>query len=123
MLLITSNKRQRLLSLTYSGQVSASELADAQAELKATIDELPPDVRVLADLSQLESMNPDCMIELGRAMDLLYQHGVALIVRVIPDPSKDIGLNILTIFHYPNHPRIITCDCLDKALKQLALWP
>ena len=86
------------------------------------MSELPPDIRLLADLSQLEFMDPQCVTEIGRAMDLFYKHGVSVIVRAIPDSSKDIGLNILTIFHYPNHPRIITCDTLQKALHQLSLW-
>jgi hypothetical protein len=55
-------------------------------------------------------------------MDLIDQRGVGLIVRVIPDPSKDIGLSILTIFHYPRQPRIITCNTLAEAIQQLALW-
>jgi hypothetical protein len=67
-------------------------------------------------------MDPECSDELGRAMDLINQRGVSLIVRVIPDPAKDIGLNILTIFHYPHQPRIITCENLAQALRELALW-
>jgi len=55
-------------------------------------------------------------------MDLINQRGVSLIVRVIPDPAKDIGLNILTIFHYPRQPRIITCQKLAEAIQQLANW-
>ena len=84
--------------------------------------DLPLDFRLLADLSQVEFMDPDCATELGRAMDLIAQHGVGLIVRVIPDPAKDIGLNILAIFHYPHHPRTITCQNLAEALRQLSLW-
>ena len=78
-------------------------------------------LRLLADFSQLESMDPECVPELGRAMELLDQSGVGLIVRVIPDPAKDIGMNILTVFHYPHPPRVITCETLAEALRKLAL--
>jgi len=122
MVLVTSNKSQRLLSFIYAGRVGPEELQAVWEETKALVAELPPGVRVLADLSHLDFMDPQCMAEIGRTMDLLHKHGVSLIVRAIPDESKDIGLNILTIFHYPNHPRIITCDSLPKALRQLALW-
>lgn len=123
MVLITSNKHQRLLSFVYVGRVSPAELESMWGEMKTLVDELPSGVRILADLSQLEFMDPACVTEIGRTMDLVDQHGVSLIVRVIPDPTKDIGLNILTIFHYPHQPRVITCQNLAEALRQLSLWP
>jgi len=52
-------------------------------------------------------------------MDLVGQAGVGLVVRVIPDPSKDIGMNILTVFHYPHHPRIVTCESMAAAAREL----
>jgi hypothetical protein len=42
------------------------------------------------------------------------------VVRVIPDPQKDIGLNILSLFHYRKRVRIVTCETLDEARKVLA---
>jgi anti-anti-sigma regulatory factor len=123
MVLITSNKHQRLLSLNYVQRVTPAELHGARDELKAVVADLPPGFRLLADLSQVEFMDPECEAELGRAMDLFDQRGVSLIVRVIPDASKDIGLNILTAFHYSHPPRVITCQSLAAALHQLSLWP
>ncbi len=66
-------------------------------------------------------MDPECAPEIGRTMELIDQAGVGLIVRVIPDPAQDIGMNILTIFHYPHHPRIITCENLAEAIRKLSL--
>jgi hypothetical protein len=54
-------------------------------------------------------------------MELMDQHGVEIVVRVIPDSAKDIGLNIISIFHYPNRPRIVTCQTLTEAAQVLAL--
>ena len=122
MVLFTSNKHQRLLCLSYIERVTPAELEKARADLQSLVADLPSGFRLLGDLSRLEFMDPECMTEVGRAMDLINQHGVSLIVRVIPDPAKDIGLNILTIFHYPRQPRIITCRNLAEALHQLSLW-
>jgi len=122
MVLITSNQPRRLLYMNYVQCVTPAELAGAWDELKVLLAGLPPNFRLLADLSQLETMDPECMTEMGRAMELIGQHGVGLIVRVIPDPAKDIGLNILAIFHYPHHPRTITCQSLAEALRQLSIW-
>jgi hypothetical protein len=109
--------------MIYAQRVSPAELASASDELMAVVADLPPGFRLLADLSQVEFMDPECTTEMGGTMELLDQHGVSLIVRVIPDPAKDIGLNILTIFHYLHQPRIITCQNLPEALRQLSLWP
>jgi anti-anti-sigma regulatory factor len=73
------------------------------------------------DLSDLDFMGLDCMTELGRLMELIGQAGAGLVVRVIPDPSKDIGMNILTVFHYPQQLQVVTCNNLAEAVKALGL--
>src|SRR5579862_5424919 len=105
MVLVTSNKHQRLLCLSYVQRVLPAELETIRPELQAMLADLPPDFRLLGDLTLLEYMDPGCMAEIGRTMEMVDQHGVGLIVRVIPDPARDIGLNILTIFHYMHQPR------------------
>ena len=42
-----------------------------------------------------------------------------MVVRVIPDPYKDIGLNIVSLFHYPRRVRIVTCETLEEAMRAL----
>jgi hypothetical protein len=53
-------------------------------------------------------------------MDLCNKHGIEMVVRVIPDPQKDIGLNILSLFHYRRRVRIVTCKTLAEAMRALA---
>jgi hypothetical protein len=97
------------------------EFRSASEDLKAQLKELSPGFRLLADFSRLESIGLDCVPELGGMMDLIGAAGVGLVVRVIPDPGKDIGMNILTIFHYPHRPKIVTCENLSQATRALAL--
>ena len=66
-------------------------------------------------------MNLACMPELGQAMEMIDQHGAGLLAHVIPDPSKDIGLNIFTIFHYAKRPRVVTCQNIMEAARALSL--
>jgi hypothetical protein len=56
-----------------------------------------------------------------RMMDLFNKKGVEMVVRVIPDPYKDIGLNIMSLFHYPRRVHIVTCETLEEAREVLAL--
>ena len=53
-------------------------------------------------------------------MDLCNKKGVEMVVRVIPDPHKDIGLNIMSLFHYRRHVRLVTCQTLAEAMNILA---
>jgi hypothetical protein len=121
MLLVTSNKSKRLLCVSYIGRVRPEEFQRSQGDVTAQLGELSPGFRLLADFSQLEAMGLDCEPELGRMMDLIGRAGVGLVARVFPDPSKDIGMNILTVFHYPHRPRVVICKSLTEAAKALRL--
>jgi hypothetical protein len=48
------------------------------------------------------------------------QEGVSAVVRAIPNPKQDIGLQIMSYFHYSGEVRIVTCPNVDEALEQLA---
>jgi hypothetical protein len=121
MFLATSNKARRLLCLSYIQRVRSDELKRGQEDVKTLLADLPPGFRLLVDLNRLETMDLDCLKEIGRMMELFDRNGVGVIVRVIPDPGKDIGFNILTLFHYPHHPHIVTCKTMTEASKLLAL--
>lgn len=121
MLLATSNTAKQLLCLTYAQRVSPAELQNGQEDVKALLAGLSPGFRLLADLSQVDSIDLECAPEIGRLMELTDQAGVGLVVRVVPDPNKDIGMNILAVFHYLHHPRMVTCDTLTGAMRALSL--
>src|SRR5260221_13257709 len=121
MFLATSNKTRQLLHMSYIGQVGPEELEDGLEDVKALLAELEPGFRVLVDFERLESMGIDCVPPVGRGMEMIGQSGVGLVVRVIPDPSKDIGLSILTVFHYAPQPRIAYCKNVLEAARVLAL--
>jgi hypothetical protein len=121
MFLAMSNKAKRLLCTSYIQRVRSEELKRGREDVKTLLADLPPGFRLLVDLSRLEAMDPDCMKEIGRTMEWIDKGGVGKVVRVIPDPDKDIGFNILTIFHYPHHPQIITCKTMTEAAGLLAL--
>ena len=57
---------------------------------------------------------------LARIMETLTQKGVASVARVMPDPHKDIGLNILSQFHYGPEIPIATFETLADALQSIA---
>lgn len=121
MFLVTSNPAKQLLVMRYCDRVTAKQLKANRNDLKSLLAELKPGFNVLADFSQLESMTADCIPEIGGGMELVDAAEPGLLVRVIPDPSKDIGLNILTAFHYKKRPQIVNCKTLTEAAKLLEL--
>ena len=121
MFLVTSNKAKRLLHLSYIQHIQPGELKRGLGDIKTLLADLPPGFHLLADFGRLESMDPACTTEIGRIMELLDQSGVGMMVRVVPDSNKDIGLNILTLFHYRHHPQVITCENMAEAVKKLSL--
>jgi hypothetical protein len=121
MVLVTSNKAKQLLYITYIGHITLPELQRSREDLQFLIAELSPGFRVLADFTRLDSMDLDCAEEIGRVMEMVDRRGVGLLVRVIPDPSKDIGMNILTHLHYRNHPQVIACETMAEAAAALGI--
>jgi hypothetical protein len=121
MFLVTINKPEQILYLSYIGRVGVEDLQRGTQYLGEMLAELSPGFRILADLSRLESMDLACVPEIGKTMELLERCRVGLIVRVIPDPSKDIGMNIISAFHYKNRPHTATCETMEEAARLLSL--
>ena len=43
-----------------------------------------------------------------------------MVVRVIPDPHRDIGMTIMSIFHYRGGTQIFSCETLAQAEQLLS---
>ena len=57
----------------------------------------------------------------AKKLRVIGRAGVGWVARVIPDPGKDIGMNILTAFHYPRRLRVVTCKSLVEAARAIGL--
>ena len=120
MFLAETNKIRNLLHLSFIARVSVADLEHGVIEVPALLADLTEGFRLLTDLSHLDAMEPGCEIPIGQIMDLCKAHGVGRIVRIIPDPKKDIGLTILSRFHYGRGARVTTCESLAQVAKMLA---
>src|SRR5215831_14226721 len=99
---------RNLVTVRYSGRVGADDAQRYLQEARATLSDVQPGFRLLADLTDLEAMDVACAPYIRQIMDLLNEKGISLVVRVIPDPSLDIGLQIMSLFHYGQNVRIVT---------------
>ena len=117
---IAIDTARNVARLQYSGQVAAAHMPACVEQITRLLPQLHAGFTVLVDLSGLEAMDIDCVPYLSNIMDLCRVQGVGTVVRVIPDPSKDIGLNILSLIHYRGEVRIVTCGTLDEAERLVA---
>ena len=114
------DKTKNLLRVRFCGHVDADEAKQCTEQMALLLSDATPGFRLLTDLTGLESMDTACVPFIRRAMDLCNKHGVSTVIRVIPDPHKDIGFNILSLFHYGHEIHIVTCENLAAAMQALA---
>ena len=106
---------KRLLVIHYSGQVRPDETEKGLEQIRNGLAKLQSGFRVLVNLTDLERMDAGCAPFVEQAMDLCNAKGASTVVRVIPDPHRDIGMTIMSIFHYGGEVQIITCNTLAEA--------
>lgn len=115
MISFEANVPRSLLEIRYGGVVSAEECETGLDQLRSALTKLDAGFRVLVDCTQLESMNVNCAPSIEKAMDLCNEKGATTVVRIIPDPRRDIGMTIMSMFHYRGDVRILTCQNLAEA--------
>ena len=120
MIICTADKSGRILSLSYGKHVGVHDMNRCLENVLALKHRLKPGFVLLSDLSHLESMDPACAQPLGALMDLGGASGLSTLVRVMPDPSKDIGFNIISHFHMRPPVKIETYETLADAISSLA---
>src|ERR1700743_1843090 len=108
------NKSKNLLRFFFSQHVTPDETSRWREQLKHLLADVQPDFKLLSDLSGLESMAPACAVDIEFGMDLLDKAGIAKVVRIFTDPRKDIGLSIMSVFHYRRGIPIVTSPSSEE---------
>jgi hypothetical protein len=116
---VEADQSKRLLVISAAGKVTKKEVAAVAQQVRKMMNEMMPGFRVLTDFRWLDRMGPAAAIHIAEIMDALAEKKVAAVVRVVPDPRKDIGLNILSHFHYGPNIKLATFESLAAALSML----
>jgi len=109
-----------LFVIRYRGHVAPDQVEKSFDEIRRRLNDFQQDFRLLGDMTELETMDVGCAPFIEQMMDLFNAKGVSTIVRIIPDPHRDIGLAIMSIFHYRGDVRVVTCQSLAEADQILA---
>ena len=113
------DETKSLLAIRYGGAVRAEETEKGLEQVRNGLAKLQSGFRLLADLTELDSMDVGCAPFIEKAMDLCNEKGASMVVRVIPDPHRDIGMQIMSAFHYRGDVKIVTCETLAQAEETL----
>ena len=105
--------------IEFIGIVEASEGEKYFAELPGAIPKHGKGFNLLVDLSSLQRMDPQIRPAIKKAMDLFNAQGVTKVIRVIPHFDKDIGLNIMSLFHYSSKVKTVTLQSRKEAEERL----
>jgi anti-anti-sigma regulatory factor len=117
---VETDPANNLLIIRYHGYVRSSAVERCARDVANCLTRLQPGFRLLADFTDLEAMDTGCAPHLEHIMQLCNEKGVSMVVRAIPDPRRDIGLQIMSYFHYGSEVRIKTCHSLKEAQEALA---
>src|SRR5580693_5975073 len=117
---IEANDDERLLKINWLGHVDSEAMRRCADVIGVTASKMRPGFRVLVDMSDLESIDYAGAPYIGLEMDLCVAKQVEHVVRVIPNPHKDIGLNIMSYLRYGSKVRVTICDNLAEATQRLA---
>ncbi|MFL6501667.1 MAG: hypothetical protein ACJ8LL_13240 [Candidatus Udaeobacter sp.] len=113
------DRSKRLLVISATQKVTVAEAKMVAKRIHAVLEDVAPGFRVLADFRGLESMDSAAARHIAEIMDALAGKNVASVTRVMPDPHKDIGLNILSQFHYGPEVSITTFETLADAVQNI----
>ena len=120
MYVVELDQSKRLLVISAVQRVTTEQAKQTAQRVRELLENVAPGFRVLADFRWLDSMDSAAARHIADIMDALGEKGVASVTRVIPDPHKDIGLNILSHFHYGPEIQIATFETLADALQNIA---
>jgi hypothetical protein len=120
MISVELNRSGRLLIISATGHVSAEEVEQTAGRVRDLLQQAAPGLHALTDFRWLESIHPSAAPYITEIMGTLARHHVASIIRIIPNPGRDIGLEMLAQFRYSAELPISTVETLVEALDSLS---
>ncbi len=117
---VKADPAKNLLWIRFLERFDPKEAKACVKEVQEILVDFQPGFRLVTDLSGLDSMDLACAPHMKKSMELCNAAGVSKVVRIIPDPRKDIGLNIMSLFHYRRRIPIVTCKNEAEARKAMS---
>jgi hypothetical protein len=120
MFVVEIDSSRRFVVISVAGHVTVEEGRETAERVRDVLANAEPGFVALADFRWLDSMATGAAEFIAEIMDAFAAKKVSAVVRVVPDPHKDIGLNILSQFHYGPEVRLLTFETLADAVMSIA---
>jgi hypothetical protein len=120
---VSADPERNVLSIHFRGAVTPADTAVHVPAVETALQGLRRNFTLVSDLTGLETMDLDCVRHITRSMDLCLEAGVGSVVRIIPDPNKDIGFMLLSAVHYRGKVPIATRASWAEAQQELTRLP
>ena len=103
------DSKRNTIIIDFEGRIDMAQAEPFSANIQKILLKVKKGFTLLTDLSLVEHMDIKVKDIVTKHMELFNTHGIAKVIRVIPDPAKDdIGFNILSVFHYSKEVKFIT---------------
>lgn len=120
MVLVELNREKNLLHITVSQSFDKKSGEECLASVKSCIKDLKPGFMLLTDLRDVRSVDLSVTPYVKETMEIFNKNKVSKVVRILPEPAEDFGLNIMSIFHYDSKIPIVSCKTFEEACKHLS---
>jgi hypothetical protein len=120
MFVVEIDSSRRFVVISVAGHVTVEEARATAQRVREVVVDAEPGFVALADFRWLDSMATGAAEFIAEIMDAFAAKKVSAVVRVVPDPHKDIGLNILSQFHYGPEIKLMTFETLAQAVSSIA---
>jgi ABC-type transporter Mla MlaB component len=121
MITTTIYQEKNLLYLSFLDDVGMIQFSELERRLSSIFRCLEQDFTLLTDLSGVGEIDFACVNQIAELMERTVEAGVGQVLRVVPDPCKDIGFGILAAFHYPKSLPVRVFENLSEAMDALAI--
>jgi hypothetical protein len=112
---IELNPYPNTISIEISGCFDLNQAEQIHKRLEAVLPDFKQGFILITDISSLQDIDNDVRISIKKSMDLINRHRPSRIIRIVPDINKDVGFNIMSMFHYSKDIKINTLQSPDQS--------
>ena len=115
MIKVGYNDKRNVVIIEFIDKIDAAQAEQSYLDIQKIIPQCNKGFKILTDLSRVEFMDPKSVGMIKKSMDFFNSKGVTEIVRIIPDSGKDVGFNIMSLFHYSKNVKLITVESREES--------
>ena len=119
MIKVSYDRERNAVIIEFAGKINIAEAERSYPEIQKVVSKAGKGFKLLTDLTLVEVMESEVQATIKKTMDFLNKQGVTEIMRVVPAPEKDLGFNILSLFHYSKKVRFLTLNSREEAEERL----